>query len=83
MIAVLSAAEVMDGSKKVLCSHPGASFGSLAYKQFLSFKDAMNIGVLLKNYANESEFITCECVVIIYIIYFSPLLLASIIFLFT
>jgi hypothetical protein len=58
MIAVLSAAEVMDGSKKVLCSHPGASFGSLVYKQLLSFKEAMNIGELLKNYANENEFNT-------------------------
>ena len=58
IIAVLSAAEVMDGSKKVLCSHPGASFGSLVYKQLLSFKEAMNIGELLKNYANENEFNT-------------------------
>ena len=58
MIAVFSAAEVMDGSKKILCSHPGTSFGSLVYKQLLSFKEAMNIGELLKNYANENEFNT-------------------------
>ncbi|MBT5956673.1 MAG: GNAT family N-acetyltransferase [Candidatus Marinimicrobia bacterium] len=56
IIVLLSAAEVMDGEKKILYSHPGATFGGLVYSQSLSFKDSMNIGELLKNYANENEF---------------------------
>lgn len=57
IIAILSAAELIDNSNnKILYSHPGASFGSLVYSQFLSFKDAMNIGELFKYYAIEKGF---------------------------
>ena len=56
IIALLSAAEMLDGTQKILHSHPGATFGSLVYNQILSFKDAMDIGELIKDYSNENEF---------------------------
>lgn len=57
IIAILSAAELIDGSNnKILHSHPGASFGSLVNTQSLSFKDAINIGELLKAYAIDNKF---------------------------
>ena len=55
MIAVLSAAEVIDGSKKVFCSHPGATFGGFVYDDLL-FEDAKNIITLLIEYCNGINF---------------------------
>jgi len=55
MIAVFSAAEVMDGSKKILCSHPGATFGGFIYDD-LTFEDANEIVVNLFEYCKTKVF---------------------------
>ena len=56
IISVFPAAITKESNKRVLFSHPGASFGSLVYDSLLSFKDSMNIVSLLKKYAYENKF---------------------------
>ena len=55
MIAVLSAAAVMDGEKKILYSHPGATFGGFVYEDLL-FEDANNIVSIFIDYCNSNGF---------------------------
>ena len=56
VLAVLSAALVVQKNERALISHPGASFGSLVYKKSLSFKETIEITKLLKNYAKKNNF---------------------------
>ena len=55
IIAILSAAEVMDGEKKILYSHPGATFGGFVYEDLL-FEDANNIVNLLIEYCRKTNY---------------------------
>ena len=55
IIAILSAAEVMDGEKKILYSHPGATFGGFLYEDLL-FEDANNIVSLLTEYCRKTNY---------------------------
>ena len=55
IIAILSAAEVMNGEKKILYSHPGATFGGFLYEDLL-FEDANNIVSLLTEYCRKTNY---------------------------
>ena len=54
IIAVFPAAIQKEGSKKILFSHPGASFGGLVY-QNLSFEDCWSIIDLIEKTASENQ----------------------------
>lgn len=50
-LALLPAAVVERNGKKVLASHPGASYGSFVYKSNLNFKEAHDLVEILLTYA--------------------------------
>ena len=54
IIAVFPAAIQVEGSKKILFSHPGASFGGIVY-QNLSFEDCWTIIELIEQVALENQ----------------------------
>jgi lipid II:glycine glycyltransferase (peptidoglycan interpeptide bridge formation enzyme) len=53
VLAVYTAAVVESGEKKVLVSHPGASYGSFVYKSNLNFKEAHSMVDSLLDYAEK------------------------------
>jgi hypothetical protein len=53
LLAVFSAAVVEREGKKILVSHPGASYGSFVYKSDLNFKEAHSMVDTLLGYADE------------------------------
>ena len=56
IVAVLPAAEKRVVKKKVLVSHPGASFGGFVYKKNLSIHTAFEMVNVLLEYACENRF---------------------------
>lgn len=53
VLAVFSAAVVEREGRKVLASHPGASYGSFVYKSNLNFKEAHSMVDILLDYAES------------------------------
>ncbi len=53
LLAAFSAAVVEREGKKILVSHPGASYGSFVYKSDLNFKEAHSMVDSLLEYADE------------------------------
>jgi lipid II:glycine glycyltransferase (peptidoglycan interpeptide bridge formation enzyme) len=53
LLAAFSAAVVEREGKKILVSHPGASYGSFVYKSDLNFKEAHSMVDSLHEYADE------------------------------
>ncbi len=52
-LSLLTAAVVEREGKKILVSHPGASYGSFVYKSDLNFREAHSMVDALIEYANE------------------------------
>jgi hypothetical protein len=53
ILALFTAAVVEREGKKVLASHPGASYGSFVYKSDLNFKEAHSMVDVLQDYADS------------------------------
>ncbi len=51
LLSVFPAADIMKEGKRILVSHPGASYGSFITKEDLSIKDAIEIVEELNGYA--------------------------------
>ncbi len=56
VIGVLPAAVIVEDGKKILVSHPGASVGSCAVPEDISFSDALRIVEKLSSYCLENNF---------------------------
>ena len=56
LLSVFPAADIMKEGKRILVSHPGASYGSFITKEDLSIKDAIEIVEELKGYAIKEGF---------------------------
>ena len=54
--AIFPAAEIKKQDKKILISHPGASFGGFATKKNISLRDTFALVKNLKSYATEHKF---------------------------
>lgn len=54
--AIFPAAEIKKQDKKILISHPGASFGGFATKKNISLRDIFELVKNLKSYATEHKF---------------------------
>jgi len=55
IIAVFPAALITNNKKKILYSHPGASFGGIVYKN-ISYQDAKEVIKIITNYCIENSF---------------------------
>ena len=56
LLCVFPAAELVQGSKRLLVSHPGTSFGSFVFLENLSIHDSFRIVEMLINYSKEKHF---------------------------
>jgi hypothetical protein len=56
LLAVLPAAVIKDNKKSILHSHPGASFGGIAYNQNLNFTTYSNLISCLEKYCIDNKF---------------------------
>ena len=56
LLSVFPAADIMKEGKRILVSHPGASYGSLITNEDLSIKDAIEIVEELNGYAIRQGF---------------------------
>ena len=56
MVALFPAAEITNHNRKILVSHPGASFGSFVTSENISFRNTMELVKTLKSYASEHDF---------------------------
>ena len=54
-IALLPAVKVRDNKEETLISHPGASVGSVVFRENLSFADSLSITKELLNYADRQN----------------------------
>ena len=57
LLAVLPAAVIKDNKKSILHSHPGASFGGIAYNQNLNFTIYSNLISCLEKYCIDNKFV--------------------------
>ena len=56
IVALFPAAEITTHNRKILVSHPGASFGSFVASENMSFRNTMELVNTLKSYAFEHKF---------------------------
>ena len=56
IVALFPAAEITTHNRKMLVSHPGASFGSFVASENMSFRNTMELVNTLKSYAFEHKF---------------------------
>jgi hypothetical protein len=56
LLAVLPASIIKNNNQKILCSHPGASFGGMVYSQNLNFITYNNIISCLEQYCIKKKF---------------------------